>query len=358
MRSTADTPSRGATPGRAAIESDASFPLARRFPALRSLPRARLGAFPSPVVRIAGVGARGGLWVKRDDLNAPSLGGNKVRALELLLGEVQPGDEVLTIGGEGSTHVLATAVFGRALGARVTAIRWRHEMNPAAHAVAARAAAVCDRVYTTASAPAALALALLTRVRHAPRWVPAGGSSALGVLGHANAALELADQIARGELPQPSRVVVPLGSGGTAAGLALGFAIAGLDIVVVGARVAPRLVANRGHVLALARAGRRLIAALERAAHGTRARPVIPRVDPRRVQVAHDAYGGAYGRPAPAAREAAARIERAAGLRLDDTYSAKALAVALALDLAGEGDTLFWLTFDPRTLDGTGLSYG
>ena len=67
------------------------------------------------------------------------------------------------------------------------------------------------------------------RLTRAAQYIPLGGSTPLGTLGHVNAALELADQVERGELPLPGRVVVPLGSGGTAAGLALGFAIAGLD---------------------------------------------------------------------------------------------------------------------------------
>ena len=72
-------------------------------------------------------------------------------------------------------------------------------------------------------------LAQATPARAPSRYIPLGGSTALGTLGHVNAALELADQVEAGELPLPGRVVVPLGSGGTAAGLALGFAMAGLD---------------------------------------------------------------------------------------------------------------------------------
>jgi 1-aminocyclopropane-1-carboxylate deaminase/D-cysteine desulfhydrase-like pyridoxal-dependent ACC family enzyme len=41
-------------------------------------------------------------------------------------------------------------------------------------------------------------------------------------------------------------------------------------------------------------------------------------------------------------------MERATGLRLDPTYSAKAFAIALRFARAERGDTLFWSTFDPR----------
>jgi D-cysteine desulfhydrase len=163
-----------------------------------------------------------------------------------------------------------------------------------------------------------------------------------GVLGSVNAALELAAQVDRGELPPPARVVVPLGSGGTAAGLALGLAIAGLDTALVGARVAPRLVSHRRRILRLAAATARLI---ERVT-GKR----VPRPDPSLVAVTHDVYGGAYGRPLATGEYEAAMLRAAPALSLDATYSAKAYTAAL--DFAGRhrGPTLFWLTFDGRVL--------
>jgi D-cysteine desulfhydrase len=148
-------------------------------------------------------------------------------------------------------------------------------------------------------------------------------------------------QIEAGLLPAPKSVVVPLGTGGTAAGLALAFAIANQAIVVVGARVVPRIVGRRGRVLRLARAAARLI---ER---HTRER--LPSVRENAVRVAHEAYGGAYGAATPEALAAARRLEAAIGIRADASYSAKGFQVALAL--ATREPTLFWLTFDPRTLD-------
>jgi D-cysteine desulfhydrase len=159
------------------------------------------------------------------------------------------------------------------------------------------------------------------------------------VLGHLNAGLELAAQVRAGLLPEPARVVVPLGSGGTAAGLALGFAAAGLRTTVVGARVGPRVAVNRRRVLALAARTARLVARVTGAP--------FPGSAPRLV-VAHDVYGGAYGRPLPAGAAAAALLAERCGARYDATYSEKALAAALTVARGGDGPTLFWLTFDAR----------
>jgi D-cysteine desulfhydrase len=287
------------------------------------------------------------LWIKRDDLNAPSFGGNKVRALEFLLGGVREGDAVLTVGGRGSTHVLSTAWHARALGARTIAVRWRHEMNPVAEEVAERAAELCARVHDTSNIASGMALALWLRAtasRRAPplHWVPFGGTAPLGMLGHVNAALELAGQVAAGELPAPRYVVVPMGTGGTVAGLALGFRIAQLDAIVVGARVAPRIPAQRRRLVWLARSTARLIERMS----GAEGR--IPTVSRSQLEIAHDAYGGAYGRTLPAGTEEAARFHRMVGPRLDDTYAAKALVAALALAGRGAATVLYWLTFDGR----------
>ncbi len=316
-----------------------SIPLRLRFPGTADVPRASLGRYPSPVERVAlPDGAE--LWLKRDDLNADAFGGNKVRALEFLLGGVGAGDTVLTLGGEGSTHVLATAWHARRLGARTVAVRWRHDMNPVALRVRDRAAALCDEIVTARTAAGGVLRAQLMRLTRRARWVPIGGSSPLGTLGHVNAGLELAEQIATKRLPRPTRIVVPLGSGGTAAGLALGLAIAGVEATVVGARVGPRLFVNRRQVLRLARRTGRLLAGATGAA--------VPRVDPARVEVAHHVYGGAYGRPLAAGESAAATLRAAAGVTLDATYGAKAAAAALELARAGEGPVLFWVTFDSR----------
>jgi D-cysteine desulfhydrase len=222
-------------------------------------------------------------------------------------------------------------------------------MNPVARAVAVLAERECAELRVAWGAVDGVVRGwLLGRRRpaaHAVHWVPLGGSVPLGVIGHVNAALELAEQVERGELPRPGRVVVPFGSGGTAAGLALGLAIAGLDTTLVAARVGPRIAVNRARLLRLARQTAALIEALATLPRGS-----LPR--PGRVEVVHDVYGGAYGRPLAAGEQAAAILHRRAGLRLDATYGAKALAAALdaARRQAAEGPTLFWLTFDARVL--------
>jgi 1-aminocyclopropane-1-carboxylate deaminase/D-cysteine desulfhydrase-like pyridoxal-dependent ACC family enzyme len=284
------------------------------------------------------------LLVKRDDLTTPSLGGNKARALELLLAGAGPDDLLLTVGATGSTHALSVAHFGARLGARTRVLAWPQETHPVARATAERLDALA-RVTVVGSPAWALVRAGLRRLRGGVRWVPAGGSSALGALGHVNAAVELADQLARAGTPVPDVLVVPLGSGGTTAGLLVGLAVAGLRTTVVGVRVVPRIVANRGHVLGLARRCAALFARLADAP-----RPVL---DGSRFVIEEAHYGGAYGRETDASRAAMDAVREMGGPALEGTYSAKAFAAALErARRAPDERVLFWLTFDGRWLAG------
>lgn len=320
------------------------FPLLARFPSLGAIPRVALCTLPSPVQHVVVDGDP--LWMKRDDLVADPFGGNKARVLEFLLAGVRPGDVVVTVGGEGSTQVLATATHAARLGARTIAQRWRHEMNPTATRVATLAGAACAGAPVARTAVGAIARAQWGRLarRGHVHYVPLGGSTPLGALAHVNAALELAAQVTAGLLPPPARLVVALGSGGTMAGLALGCAIAGLETGIIGVQVTPAIVANRLRVRRLVTRTARLI---ERHA-GVR----VPRPGAQRMAVVRGAYGGAYGRPLAAGVAAARVLERDTGIRVDQTYTAKALAVALAIahESGADAPTLFWNTFDGRVL--------
>src|SRR5258706_16390178 len=95
------------------------------YPALaKHLPWMPLGQFPTRVHRVDGLAPPGvELWVKRDDESGVEYGGNKVRKLEFLLAEARArgARRLCTLGGIGSHHVLATALYGKRAGVDVEA---------------------------------------------------------------------------------------------------------------------------------------------------------------------------------------------------------------------------------------------
>ncbi|HEX2670472.1 MAG TPA: hypothetical protein VHM25_06355, partial [Polyangiaceae bacterium] len=72
-----------------------SFPLFELFPKLSErVARVPLGDFPTPVESLGTVArdlgaSESDAWIKRDDISSPVYGGNKVRTLELLLGQAR-----------------------------------------------------------------------------------------------------------------------------------------------------------------------------------------------------------------------------------------------------------------------------
>ncbi len=140
-----------------------------------------------------------------------------------------------------------------------------------------------------------------------------------GVIGYVEAGLELATQLLETKASEPDAIFVALGSGGTAAGLALGLAAAGVMTPVVAVRHTTRDGAAR--MARLARARRDRSAPL----CSTTASPTS-RTSPENLVIDEDEIGKGYGTPTPAGREAGHLMHEIAGLELDATYTEKAFA--------------------------------
>jgi 1-aminocyclopropane-1-carboxylate deaminase/D-cysteine desulfhydrase-like pyridoxal-dependent ACC family enzyme len=288
---------------------------------------AHLGSYPTPVERISGLSAPGSeLWVKRDDLTHHVYGGNKVRKLEYLLADARKrgGRRLVTVGAVGSHHVLATTYFGRQAGFEVEAVlvpqpRTEHVMEVLRADLALGLKAVPSGSW--GGAP----FRLLGRMASGARLIPLGGSNVAGTRGYVDAGHELADQVRAGLLPEPDVCVVALGSGGTAAGLAVGFAAAGLRTKVVGVCVSGPPWALRASVHHLVRASRP-------------SKPVALATDDRFL-------GDGYGSATDAGTDATELARDVAQLTLDPTYTAKAFACALWFVRARRArHVLYWHT--------------
>ncbi|MGF6886571.1 D-cysteine desulfhydrase [Nocardia sp. GAS34] len=321
-----------------------------RFPALReTLPRLPLGSGPTPVRELPNLSPGPvSLWLKDDGAYGDGgWGGNKVRKLEWLLAEaVRRNRTVLTVGALGTNWGLATARYGADHGLRTALALVDQPLDDHVRAQLRRLADSGARLHFTHTKARTIAAVPYLILRHRlPYIVPAGGSNPLGVLGYVEAAFELAGQIAAGELPAPSHIVVPVGSGGTAAGLHLGLHLAGLpDITVVAVVVNDTLRLDVGTLQRLAYRSAALLAR-----RGAR----LPQLSlsAERLLVTRDWLGAGYGHPTPSAGEASSKARELEGLCLEPVYTAKALAAALHLTARGElgsGPVLFLNTNGPR----------
>jgi D-cysteine desulfhydrase len=317
--------------------------------------RASIATLPTPVVpapELAREAGAGELWIKRDDLTHPLYGGNKVRKLELILSHARrlERDTLLTVGGIGTNHGLATAIHGAAAGFRVHLVLF--EQPNSAHVRQSL------RLYHHFGARMSLAESYLgtafqvglrkltSAARRAGERIYVagpGGSSPLGTVGFVNAALELEAQVRAGCCPEPAVIVCALGSCGTLAGLIAGVRLSGLRSRVVGVRVTPRAVANP---FLVARLANRTLGLLKRRGGVTPDRAVRP----RDVEILDGYYGGEYGIATPAS-EAAVALAGRHGVVLETTYTGKAFAATLdLLRGAPAGPVLFWNTYNSNDL--------
>ena len=315
------------------------------------LERVCLGHGPTPVRELTELGAERGrapIWIK-DDGAYSEFGGNKARKLEwLLAAAVRRGKRtVLTGGALGTNHGLATALFADRLGMRTVLVlvpqpdseHVRRQLELIRHTGAElHFARGVRRSYLLG---AALLLARASPPFNAPYFVRPGGSVPLGCVGYVEAARELREQIGAKELPAPSHVVVALGSGGTAAGLAAGMNLFGVPSRLVCVLVNDLIRVDAKTVARLARRTLRLLARHGVGVEGTD----VAAAD---VDVERGWLGSGYGHPTAEARRAIELLAEREGVALEPVYTGKAMAALLELNRRGafgDGPVLYWHTY-------------
>jgi len=294
---------------------------------LDRFPRLALGSWPTPLENAPRLSAELGVNVllKRDDVNGLGVGGNKLRKLEWLLGAAvaEGADTVITFGALQTNHGRQTAAACAKLGlrcelvltARVPRSGDAYERSGnivldhlfGAHVHICADSEESDRTYER----------LLTEAAAEGRKVasiPVGGSDAVGVLGYVAATEELFAQLeARGV--EKARVVVPHGSGGTAAGFALGMALLGKPGTVEVASVAHSAEESRDSITELVGDTAKLLGA------------EMPSLDHLRVD--DSTLGAGYGVPDVRVWDALKLFGRTEGVVLEPVYNGKAAAALI-----------------------------
>jgi D-cysteine desulfhydrase len=286
------------------------------------------------------------IYVKRDDLTGIGGGGNKLRKLEFLIGEAlaQGCDTFITTGARQSNHARLSAAAAAHAGLSCELVltdtvpreddTYRRNGNVLLDdifgAIVHRLPAGADALGHANERSAAL----IADGRR-PYVVGSGGSSAVGCLGYADCAAEIALQEREMGL-RFAHIVVPNGSSGTHAGL-----VAGLKAL----SDAPSRVTSFT-----------VLASLEQAAATTRqlAKDTLNLLDPDAVVNSDDVVvlggqlGRGYGEPTTAMLEAVRLLARSEGLLLDPVYGGKAFAGLIAAirqgDWPNDAPVLFVMT--------------
>lgn len=322
------------------------------------LPRTPLATLPTPLLAAPRLSEAVGVevWVKRDDLTGLLFGGNKTRKLEFLCGEAlaRGADILVTGGGAGSNHVQLTAAACARLGLGCVVVCYGDPppSDPLGLRVTRRLGA--EVVFTGSPDRTSVdtrleeVAAKLTADGRHPYLIPRGGASAVGAVGYAAAAVELAEQLGAAGV-SAATVLLATGSCGTQGGL-----VAGASILC---DVLPPTAAQRHREsddprlavvgVPVSRPPEEVVERVARLATGC-----AERLGSGRVFGADDVHllggylGPGYGKASPEGDEAALLAARTEGLLLDPVFTAKAMAALVAEARAGRlaGPVVFLYT--------------
>jgi D-cysteine desulfhydrase len=291
-----------------------------------TLPKLALAHLPTPLFRSDALDRLMGtsVWVKRDDFTASGAAGNKIRKLEYLLADAlaRRATTLVTCGGQQSNHARATAILAAELGLRAVLLlrTTSPETPPPAvgnllldYLVGAEVRFITPEQYREREALLASVARELEARGESPYVIPEGGSNGLGSLGYVDAMGEVRKQLdaGLGGGPAPFAAVAhACGSGGTAAGVALGAARHG----VATAALAFAVCDDRAYFDAVVARISQEAAALD-ASLDSRVRPTV-----------YDAWKGpAYGLASDEQLDFFVEVAKKTGLLVDPVYTGKAL---------------------------------
>ena len=206
---------------------------------LNSFPRLSLASYPTPLEYLPRLSRElnRDVFIKRDDVIGPAMGGNKTRKLEYLLADAQKrsAKKVVTFGGLQSNHARLTAAACATLGFESHLFYFAKKPATWEGNLLINDLVGSYRHFIPFGGNTSQDLTLETTIRlvkiiatlrlGAHYFIPVGGHNWLGCLGYARAALEI-DAQARAMKIEKARIVLAVGTGGTLAGL-----LAGLNLI-------------------------------------------------------------------------------------------------------------------------------
>ena len=292
---------------------------------LSSFPRIQLGQWPSPLQACPRLSASLGptMLVKRDDVGLIGVGGNKLRKLEFLLGAaVRDGAErIITFGAVQTNHGRLTAAACARLGLPCDLVLTRSVPRDG-EAYERSGNILLDHLYgatvhvlDTDEQAAARHQELLAGHGNVVS-IPVGGSTGVGALGYVQAVAELIGQFGDTGV-WPSRLVAPLASAGTAAGLIVGAAAFGWEIDIDLIAVSRPVEQARQVLLPL----------IEETATLLDLTP--PSLD--RVRITDRTLGPGYGQPTDEVWRAISLFGATEAITLEPVYSGKTAAGMVSL---------------------------
>ena len=327
-----------------------SLPLFDVYPSLEGkVSYEPLATLPTPVESLEQLAlGKGNAWIKRDDLTHHEYGGNKIRKLDFIIADAkqQGKKRIVIFGAIGTNHGVATAMMCQQQNLACTVYLFDQPISKTVQQNLQLMQHYGAELIYCGSLFATVLRYYLNRYRLDKEnyFLFAGGSNIAGTLGFVNAALELKEQINRCEIPEPDVIICPVGSSATLAGLTIGCQLAGLNTTVKGIRVAPARLGpfpacTTGTVSTLMKQTQRYLESVGVTARAKWKKPIL----------ISDYYGEGYG-VATRPGELAQLTMLKQGIKVEQTYTAKAVAAFFDELETNTGDVLYWHTYNSQDM--------
>lgn len=308
------------------------------FDRIKDIPRRSYIKEATPLQKLANLSqALGGeveIYIKRDDLLP--YGGNKVRKLEFLFQEAadQGADTIITASTVQCNHNLMALLIANKEGMKTELILeswakddYEYDADPNKHLYKFGGVSKVEKSAGPVTGPVNQ-LGLAQEMKAAleaegknPYILARGGTCPLGNCGYILCVDELLTQANEMNL-NFDYLVCPSGTGGTQAGLLLGFEQANYPVSVLGINVSQN---NEKQLKALYTAIDQVSSFLN-----------VEAPDKKKVHCYEEFYGEGYSRPTAELKEAIELLARTEGIMLDPVYSGKTMAGLIGLIRSGE----------------------
>lgn len=309
----------------------------QRFPHLSEIITTPIAELPTPVSQLEELSQHA--FIKSDNLTHSQYGGNKIRKLDWTGADVQSKNarHVVTFGAIGTNAGVATAMMCQRLGVRCTIYLFDQPLSETVNANLKRMQGYGAELIYCGSLLHTIIRFYTSPLRLLPGsyFLWAGCSNPPAILAYVDAVFELQQQIAGGELPEPDKIVVPVGSGSTAAGLYLGLTLTGLGSELIPVRVAPLKLGPFD-----ACTDSIINKMIRQGAQQLGINTPLPQ-----SKLNHAYYGEGYGHSNEQVKAAIDKFKQS-GITLEGTYSGKAACAFLDNLQSSTGPVLFWNTYN------------
>lgn len=288
---------------------------------LNAIPRIKLAHLPTPLEEAKNLSKfLGGprIFIKRDDLTGISMGGNKVRKLEILMADAisKNADYIVTGGGTQSNHTCQTAAVCNRLGLKSKIILKEPADIDFQGNLLLEKLMGTEIKFTKVNNLEEIEKEIrkemdeLKNKGNRPYYIPLGGSNGFGALAYSLAIEEIAKEAEEKEI-KIDRIFTACGTGGTMAGLLLGKKLFNLPFEITGISVGASMELKE-NIYKVAGEGSGLIG--------------LDGINMDEIRTCNDYIGKEYGHMTEGCKEAIEIVAKTEGIFIDPVYTSKCMA--------------------------------